>query len=61
MSAWNYWHVYDFMKSVFLSTGVAPDRDTLLVEFKELDSRQIDEGIEEFELAIGRRKRGEVG
>lgn len=61
MSAWNYWHVYNHMRNVYLSTGVAPSRNDLLDKFAELDSRQIDEGIEEFDLAMGNRKRGEAG
>ncbi|WP_036656633.1 hypothetical protein [Paenibacillus wynnii] len=57
-SRWNYWHVYQFMITLFTQTGVAPDRTDLIAEFTELEPAEIDEGIAEFELVIGKRQRG---
>lgn len=61
MSAWNYWHVYHYMVTHYQNTGLVPTREELLDEFAELGSEQVDEGIAEFELAVGKRKRGEAG
>lgn len=61
MSAWNYWHVYHYMVTQYTLTGLIPDRNFLLSEFAELGMSEIDEGIAEFDLVMGARKRGEFG
>ncbi|MEK4328946.1 hypothetical protein MKX70_24205 [Paenibacillus sp. FSL R7-0312] len=58
MSAWNYWHVYHFMVTYYQNTGLVPERLVLLAEFAELDPEQVDEGIAEFDLVMGKRQRG---
>ncbi|MFF2016251.1 hypothetical protein [Paenibacillus sp. NPDC058177] len=58
MSAWNYWHVYHYMVTHYASTGLVPDKATLLNEFAELGSSEIDEGIAEFDLVIGNHREG---
>lgn len=40
-----------------MATGSAPDRLDLLAEFADLEPAEVDEGIGEFELAIGERRR----
>ncbi|AIQ59714.1 hypothetical protein [Paenibacillus borealis] len=57
--AWNYWHVYHFMVTYYQNTGLVPERSVLLAEFPSLDPEQVDEGIAEFNLVMG--KRGEAG
>lgn len=57
----NYWHVYNHMRRMLMANGHAPERDVLLVEFADLSPDEVDEGIAEFDLAIGKRKRGEAG
>lgn len=61
MSAWNYWHVYHFMVTFYQNTGLVPERPVLLVEFPDLDPEQVEEGIAEFDLVMGKRRRGEAG
>lgn len=60
MSGRNYWHVYNWLRRHYIATGVAAERMDLLEEFAELEPGEIDEGVAEFELAIGKRKRGAV-
>lgn len=60
MSRRNYWHVYNWLRRHYLATGAAAERTDLLAEFAELEPGEIDEGIAEFELAIGKQKRGTV-
>jgi hypothetical protein len=54
----NYWHVYNQMRRHYLDTGVAQQRVDLLAEFSDMEPAEVDEGIAEFELAIGIRMRG---
>ncbi|ASA21988.1 hypothetical protein [Paenibacillus donghaensis] len=60
MGGRNYWHVYNWLRQYYLATGAAAERMDLLAEFAEQESGEIDEGIAEFELAIGKRKKGAV-
>ncbi|WP_162174484.1 hypothetical protein [Paenibacillus sp. FSL R7-269] len=52
--------MYNWLRRHYIATGVAAERMDLLEEFAELESGEIDEGITEFELAVGKRKRGAV-
>lgn len=58
MSGRNYWHVYNQMRRHYIDTGVAQGHADLLAEFSDMDPAEVDEGIAEFELAIGIRMRG---
>jgi hypothetical protein len=60
MSRRNYWHVYNWLRRYYIETGVIVERGDLLAEFADLDPADVDEGIGEFELAIGKRKREAV-
>lgn len=60
MSRRSYWHVYNWLRRHYLATGVVAGRMDLQEEFAELESGEIDEGIAEFELVIGKRKREAV-
>ncbi|MEK4853855.1 hypothetical protein NST04_28730 [Paenibacillus sp. FSL H7-0756] len=60
MSGRNYWHVYNWMRRHYIATGAVAERMELLEEFAELEPVEIDEGITEFELAVGKRKREAV-
>ncbi len=57
MSGRNYWHVYNWLRRHYLATGVIVERADLLEEFAELEPADVDEGVGEFELAIGKRMR----
>ncbi|WP_339271693.1 hypothetical protein NYE54_09160 [Paenibacillus sp. FSL K6-1330] len=35
-----------------MHTGSVPDRQELLIEFSDMESSKIDEGVKEFELAM---------
>ncbi|GGF82941.1 hypothetical protein GCM10010912_30060 [Paenibacillus albidus] len=54
----SYWHVYNRMRRHYIATGLMPERVNLLAEFADLEPADVDEGIAEFELSIGLRKRG---
>lgn len=58
MSRWSHWHVYEYMRQRLMHTGMAPDKQELLTEFADMEPSEIDEGVTEFEIAMGKRKRG---
>ncbi|WP_249901794.1 hypothetical protein [Paenibacillus sp. PK3_47] len=60
MSGRNYWHVYNWLRRHYLAAGAVVERVDLLAEFADLEPAEVDEGIAEFELAIGKRKREAV-
>ena len=51
-SPWSKWSVFEYMRHRFMHTGSVPDRQESLIEFSDMESSEIDEGVKEFQLAI---------
>lgn len=51
-SPWSKWSVFEYMRHRFMHTGSVPDRQELLMEFSDMDTSEIDEGVREFEHAM---------
>lgn len=51
-SPWSKWSVFEYMRHRFMHTGSVPDRQELLMEFPDMDTSEIDEGVWEFEHAM---------
>jgi len=54
----NKWHVYEYMKQVYMRTGIVPTWQELRVEFSGLRFTEIQEGMSEFQLTVGRFEKG---
>lgn len=48
----NRWHVYEFMKKEFMSSGKVPEKAVVFSKFREIPKSEIEEGIAEFHLMI---------
>lgn len=48
------WNVYEYLKQTFMRTGTAPTIADVIREFKDVELEEIEEGIREFNLTVGR-------
>jgi hypothetical protein len=48
----NRWHVYAFMKAVFMETGKLPQWQDIYAAFPDLPDDEIREGVAEFEAVL---------
>lgn len=51
-SPWSKWSVFEYMRHRFMHSGSVPTRQELLIEFPDMESSEIDEGVKEFQLTI---------
>lgn len=54
----NHWHVYEYMKNVYMRTGTAPSFQDARAAFPTLRAEVILEGVDEFWLTVGRFEKG---
>lgn len=50
----NRWHVFEYIKTVYIRTGLQPSRSDIQLEFDGMSESEVDEGIEEFQALIGK-------
>lgn len=54
----NKWHVYEMLKQVYMRTGIVLTWQQVKAEFPELRFAEIQEGMTEFKLTVGRFEKG---
>ncbi|MFU1797345.1 hypothetical protein ACM1RC_26000 [Paenibacillus azoreducens] len=52
-SLWSKWSVYEYMRQMYMRTGMVPEWQELRYEFPEMRWSEIREGIEDFERFLG--------
>ena len=50
----NHWHLYNWLKKKFMTSGRVPTLDEARAEFPELSLEQLGEGYAEFESVVGK-------
>lgn len=50
----NRWHVYSFMKAVYMETGKPPLWEEVVAAFPDLPEKEIREGMAEFEAVVAK-------